>query len=88
MDKTKSEHTLAIIKAGMSGLPIVGGPISSLIGDYIPSATQKSIDFAIHDLKAKFENMVKRLDAETINKDEFAEIFKSSYLIISGSTEG
>ena len=82
MTKSNSEHALAIIKAGISAVPIVGGSISSLIGDYIPTATQKSIDFAIHDLRTKLESIVDRIDAETINKDHFAEIFKSSYLII------
>ncbi len=27
---------MAIIKAGLSAIPVVGGPISSLIGDYLP----------------------------------------------------
>ena len=82
MTKTKSEHTLAIMKATISAMPIIGGSISSLIGDYIPTATQKSIEFAIQDLRTKLEKLEKRIDVEAVNKDEFAEIFKSSYLII------
>ena len=31
-------HFLAIIKAGISAIPFVGGPISSLISDYLPSS--------------------------------------------------
>lgn len=82
MEKTKSKHTLAIIKAGISAVPIIGGSISSLIGDYIPTATQKSIELAVQDLQAKLEKLEKRIDVDAVNKDEFAEIFKSSYLII------
>lgn len=82
MSKSKGEHTLAVFKAGISAVPFVGGPISSLIGDYIPTATQKTIDFAILDLQAKLKCLEKRIDAEAVNKDEFSEIFKSSYLII------
>ena len=44
--KPKTEHALALIKAGISTVPIVGGAIGSLIGDYVPTATQKSIDQA------------------------------------------
>ena len=80
--KTKSDHTLAIFKAGVSAVPVVGGSIASLIGDYIPSATQKSINRAIELLEKKLKELEGRLDPLGVNKDEFAELFKSSYLSI------
>jgi len=51
--KTKSDHALAIIKAGLSTVPYIGGAIASLIEDYVPSATQRSIETAIEILKQK-----------------------------------
>jgi hypothetical protein len=36
--KKSVNHFLAIIKAGISAIPFVGGQISSLIGDYLPSS--------------------------------------------------
>jgi len=80
--KTNSEHALAIFKAGVSAVPIVGGSIASLIGDYIPSATEKSITQAIKLLEERLTELEERLDPSNVNKDQFAELFKTSYLAI------
>ena len=32
MRKTKTEHALAVIKAGLSAIPVVGGSLASLVG--------------------------------------------------------
>ncbi len=80
--KTKSDHAIAIIKAGVSAIPYIGGSIASLIGDYVPSATQRSIETAIEMLKQKLDKLAGRIDADAVNKDEFAELFKSAYLSI------
>lgn len=82
MEKTASEHALSVIKAGISAVPVFGGPIASLIGDYVPTATQRIIEEAIKELKSKFDSLKERLDVESVNKDEFAELFKSCYLVI------
>lgn len=78
----KKDHALAIVKAGLSTLPIVGGPLASLIGDYIPSATQRTVERALQSLERKLEELGGRIDYANINKDEFSEIFKSSYYTI------
>jgi hypothetical protein len=80
--KAKSDHALAIIKARISAVPGIGGPIASLIGDYVRSATQRSIETALELLKQKLEMFHDRIDVESVNKDEFAELFKSCYLSI------
>ena len=82
MKKSKSDHTLAVAKAGLSAIPVVGGSIASLVGDYIPTATQKSIDRALELLRNRLEEFGDRIDVEAINKDDFAELFKSCYLSI------
>ena len=82
MKKTKLEHALALFKAGISTVPWIGGAIASLIADYIPSSTQRSIETAIELLKHKLEQREDRIDLNDINKDEFAELFKSCYLTI------
>jgi DNA-binding HxlR family transcriptional regulator len=78
----KSEHALAIIKAGVSAVPCIGGPIASLISDYIPTATEKSIKTAINLLSERLRELEDRIDVNKVDKDEFAELFKSSYLCI------
>ena len=82
MKKSKSDHALALVRAGLSGVPVVGGPIASLVGDYIPTATQKSRDRAIELLAQRIEELVDRIDVEAVDKDDFAELFKSCYLAI------
>jgi hypothetical protein len=78
----KSEHTLAIIKASVTLVPGVGGAIASLIGDYVPTATQKSIEMAFGLLEERLTELEGRIDVDNVNKDEFAELFKSCYLFI------
>lgn len=80
--KTKSEHALAVFKSGVSAIPIVGGSVASLIGDYIPTATEKSIKNAIELLEERLIKLEGRLDPSNVNKDQFAELFKTSYLAI------
>ena len=82
MAKTKGEHALFVVKAGIAAVPIVGGSIASLISDYVPTATQRSVDKAMTMLRDELENLGDRIDTETIDKDEFSELFKSSYLAI------
>ena len=79
MSKPPSEHALALIKAGISGVPVVGGPIASLIGDYIPTATQRSIEQTMEMLKDRLEKLENRIDPGAVNKDEFSELFKTCY---------
>ena len=80
--KKTSDHALALIKAGVEAVPIIGGPIASLIGDYVPTATQRAIESTIQHFKQRIEVLESRIDPESINKDEFAELFKSCYLIM------
>lgn len=79
MPRSKSDHALALIKAGISAVPGIGGPIASLIGDYIPNHTQRSIERLIDILKEILSIIENRIDLVTINKDELAELFKSAY---------
>lgn len=82
MDKSKGDHVLALFRAGISAVPIVGGSIASLVGDYIPSSTQRRIEQAIEFFDSRLREVNDRVDIESINREEFAELFKSSYLTI------
>ena len=82
MSKSKTDHAVSLIKAGVSTIPIVGGAIASLVGDYIPTATQKSAEKTFQYLRIEIDKLKDRMDVENINKDEFSELFKSSYLVI------
>ena len=82
MSKPVADHVLALIKAGVSAVPIVGGTIGSLIGDYVPTATQRSIDSTVNLLRRRLADLEGRIDADAVNKDEFSELWKSCYLIV------
>ncbi|MCY3829855.1 MAG: hypothetical protein OXF89_12030 [Rhodospirillaceae bacterium] len=82
MRKDPSEHALAAIKAGLSLVPGVGGALASLVSDYIPTATEKSRARATELLRKRLNELGERIDVEAVDKDEFAELFKSCYLSI------
>jgi hypothetical protein len=82
VSKRKADKTLSIIKAGISGIPYIGGPLASLIGDAISAPTEESIRRAIELLRNKLRDMKDRIDIDAVKRDEFAELFKSCYLTI------
>ena len=53
IEKTRSDHVLAFAKAGVAGIPIVGGPIASLRGDYVSTHSQKSIELSFNESSLK-----------------------------------
>jgi len=84
---TKSDHALIAIKAALNAVPVVGGSIASLIGDYIPLSTQRSIDRATELLARRLCDLEGRIDPDAVNKDQFSELFKSCYLAVVRTTQ-
>lgn len=81
MQKTTSDHAIAIVKAGLSAVPGLGGSLASLLGDYIPTHTQVATDTMLQELALRLGRVEDRLDLEAVNKDELTELFKSCYLL-------
>jgi hypothetical protein len=79
---TKSDHALIVVKAALNAVPVVGGSIASLIGDYIPLSTQRSIERSGELLAKRLADLEGRIDSDAVDKDEFSELFKSCYLTI------
>jgi len=70
------DHALAIVKAALSLDPYgVGGSIASLISDYVPNSRQKALEKAVELLIQKVADIESRIDAEAINKEDFADLF-------------
>jgi hypothetical protein len=80
--KTASDHALAIIKAGLAAVPVWGGPLASLIADYIPFSTQRRIEDAVNMLTERLKSLEGRIDVDAVDREDFAELFKSCYLQI------
>jgi hypothetical protein len=79
------DHALAIVKAGLNAVPVVGGSLASLVGDYIPMSTQRNMERAVADLQAQLSALGSRVDADSVDREEFAELFKTAYLIVARS---
>ena len=47
----KADIVISASKAAFAAIPVVGGPIASLIGDFIPTSTQKNIQATLEMLK-------------------------------------
>ena len=82
MGKIAKDHIMSLVKAGISGVPIIGGSIASLISDYVPTHTQNAIERTLVLLGERLGQLEGRIDADAVQKDEFAELFKSCYLIV------
>lgn len=82
MGYTKTDHALIVIKSALNAVPVVGGSIASLIGDYMPLSTQRSIERTTDLLSQRLATFEGRLDTDAVDKDEFAELFKSCYLVV------
>jgi len=76
------DHALAVLKAALNLIPNVGGALASLIGDYVPTSTQRSIDKTITLLGEKLTSLEGRIDIDAVNKEDFSELFKSCYLVV------
>lgn len=85
MARSAIDHALAICKAVLNSVPIVGGPAASLISDYVRTSTQRSLEQATQMLIDKIHDLEQRIDTEAVNKEDFAELF-NGLLRVSGRT--
>src|SRR5258708_1844090 len=80
--KDPKDHALAVIKASLNLIPSVGGALASLIGDYVPTSTQRSIEKTMELLGEKLTSLEGRIDVEAVNKEDFSELVKACYLVV------
>lgn len=66
----------------MEAIPVIGGSLASLVGDYVPQSTERSRDKALRFLETEVARLRERVDVNAVNKDEFAELFKACYFTI------
>ena len=83
MSQSKRDHALAAFKAAVNLVPLVGGSVASLIDDYVPTSKQKAIDQGWQLFSARIESLETRINSESANKEDFAELFQRFEDVIS-----
>ena len=84
--KTAQDHIINVVKAGFATVPFCGG-IATLIDDYVPKSTEQSINKFIEEVGQEIKRLENKIDLGAVNKDEFAEMFKSCYIGIVRTTQ-
>jgi len=70
------DHIVNVIKASLSAIPVIGGPISSLIGDYIPKKKEERLLNFMKELTIKLEEYAQNIDVKYIKTEDFAYLFE------------
>jgi len=77
-----SNHIVNVVKAAISGIPIIGEPINSLVNDYIPNKKlTRLLDFT-KQLSQNIERFKDEIDKEFVKTDEFAYLFEQTYKLV------
>jgi len=82
MTFSSEEHGMAVLKAALNLFP-GGGAIASLLSDYLPSSSQRNMARSVELLQDKLADLGDRIDVHAVNKDEFAELFRSCSAVFS-----
>ena len=88
MTNKARDHALAVLKASLNAVPGVGGPIASLISDYVPSSRQQAMEKAVEYFKKKLADIEDRISADALNKEDFADLYwKFEALVLKTNRE-
>ena len=73
-----AEHSVNVLKALVSAIPIIGSPLSSLMGDYIPKVKEERLRTAVDELAKHVDCIKDRIDPARILTSEYAFVFEQS----------
>jgi hypothetical protein len=73
-----SDYVLTAVKAGLHYLaPHWGGAVATLIEDCVPSSTERAAKRSVELLGQRLNALELRIDVQSVNKNEVADLFKS-----------
>jgi hypothetical protein len=75
MKSKPSDHAIAILKAVLNVMPYAGGPLASLVGDYVPTSKQRAMELGFELLTDKVADIDSRIDEKEIDKEAFADLY-------------
>ena len=73
--KTVLDHTMALIKAGLSTVPFAGG-VAVLLEEYVTNSTQRSIQTATDYFVQRINTLENRINLTAANEDVVADTVK------------
>jgi hypothetical protein len=62
-----------------------GAALASLISDVVPTSAQQAMEKSVEMLAEKFATMEDRINTETVNKDEFADLCKGFLRVVANT---
>jgi hypothetical protein len=77
--QTPGDHIANVVKAALNAVPVVGGPMASLMDDYIPESRQKRVEKFSQDLADELSRLQDSLDESYVKTEEFAYLFTRVY---------
>ena len=79
LSKTKLDHTLSVLKAAANAIPYVGGPLGSLLSDYLPDSVEKRKTEFLTKLAEELDAVQDKLQSDFVSKDYFISTFMQSF---------
>ena len=72
------DYVLTAVKAGLHYLaPHWGGAVATIIEDCVPSSSERAAKRSVELLGERLDALELRIDVESVNKNEVADLFKS-----------
>ena len=77
--KTKLDHTLSVVKAAVNAIPYAGGPLGSLLSDYLPNSVEKRKTEFLEKLGRDLEAVQDRIQNDVVSREYFISTFMQSF---------
>jgi hypothetical protein len=84
MQRSGSDHAISVAKAALHLVP-GGGALASLIDDYVSTSNERAIEQTMGFLAEQLDSIKDRIELNTVNKDEFADLLRSSVVVSNRS---
>lgn len=74
------DHGKNVILAAISAIPVAGGPLSSLLSEYLPNWKMERILKFIEELRLEMQKFQDQINEEYVRSEDFAILFEETFL--------
>ena len=78
-ESSRRDHLRNVFTAAISGIPVVGGPIASLLSDYLPDWKKERVLRFIQELSDSIDSLKQQIPVEYVRTEEFAFLFEQVF---------